>query len=87
MTKKRYTESEIKTILLEQSAGMTPQEICDKHCISVATFYNWRARYRLSDVYESCGSLGQENNRLKQLLADSLLEIDLLKKQLARKEC
>jgi len=45
MKKTRFTEPQIVAILKQQEAGIPTKEICREHCISDATFYNWKSRY------------------------------------------
>lgn len=41
--KKRFTEEQIIDILKEAEAGMKVSELCGKHGISDARYYNWTA--------------------------------------------
>ena len=45
MKKSRFTEERIISILKEHHAGLSAAELCRKHGISDATFYNWKAKY------------------------------------------
>jgi putative transposase len=85
--KKRFTEEQIIGILKEGEAGMKPAELCRKYGISEATWYNWKAKYAGMTVAEAqrLKGLEQENSRLKQLLADSMLDNAALKDLLGRK--
>lgn len=45
MKHKRHTEEQIIAILKEQEAGVKTGDLCRKHGISEASFYNWKAKY------------------------------------------
>ena len=45
MKKSRFTETQIITILKEAGAGVLVKDICRKHGISDATYYNWKSKY------------------------------------------
>lgn len=44
MKKSRFTESQIVSILKESDAGMKVEEVCRRHGISSATYYNWKSK-------------------------------------------
>jgi putative transposase len=85
--KKRFTEEQIIGVLKEAEAGMKVAELCRKHGISDATYYNWKAKFGgmiVSDA-QRLKALEAENARLKQLLAESMLDNAALKDVLDRK--
>lgn len=86
MRKSRFTEEQIIVILTEQERGMRTAEVCRKHGISPATFYKWKARFGGMDVSDArkLKTLEAENARLKRLLADSMLDIVVLKDLLGK---
>jgi putative transposase len=45
MKRSRFTETQIISILKEADAGLSVKEVCRKHGISDATFYNWKSKY------------------------------------------
>ena len=73
MKRSRYTEEQIIGILKEQEAGVPVAELCRKHGMSDATFYNWKSKYGGLEVSEArrLRSLEAENAKLKRLLAAS----------------
>ena len=50
MKKSRYNESQIISILKEAENGVPVADLCRKHGMSDASFYNWRAKYGGMDV-------------------------------------
>ena len=85
--KKRFTEQQIVAILKEGEAGVAVKEICRKHNISDATFFTWRKKYRGMETEDirRLKQLEAENQKLKRLLADSMLDNDALKAALSKK--
>lgn len=53
MKKQRFTEGEIIGVLREQEVGAKVADLCRKHGISEATFYNWKAKYGGMEVSEA----------------------------------
>ncbi len=45
MKKSRFTENQIVSVLKKADAGAKVKEICRRHGISDATFYNWKSKY------------------------------------------
>ena len=76
MKQKRYSEEQIISILNEAEAGVPVAELCRKHGMSDASFYNWRAKYGGMTVSEAkrLKQLEEENRKLKKLLAETMLE-------------
>jgi putative transposase len=67
--------------------GTATTDVCRKHGISEATFYNWKSKYGGLEVSEAkrLKALGSENARLKKLLADAMLDNAALKDLLTKK--
>ncbi len=85
--KKRYTEEQIIKAIKEHEAGSKVDDICRKLNIPTGTFYNWRSKYAGLEVNEAkrLKELETENNKLKKLLADKLLEVEAMKDMLSKK--
>jgi putative transposase len=81
MKKSRWTVEKIVSILAEHEAGLAVGELCRKHGMSDATFYNWRKKYGGLSVSDArrLKELEAENARLKRIVADKELEIVALK--------
>ena len=81
MKRKRYSEEQIIGVLKEAEAGVPVKDVCRKHGISEATFYNWRTKYAGMQVNDArrLRELEDENRRLKKLVADQALDIHLLR--------
>ena len=86
MKKSRYTQEQIIAVLKQHQAGVSTAELCRKHGISEATFYNWRSRYGGMEVSEArrLKSLEDENRKLKKLLAEQMLDVATLREALGK---
>ena len=87
MKAKRFSEEQIIAVLREAEAGAKTKDLCRRHGIAEATFYNWKARFGGMTVSEArrLKELEQENARLKRLLAEAELDKSALKDLLQRK--
>lgn len=87
MKAKRFTEEQIIGILKQAEAGMKVIDLCRMHGISDVTFYNWRKKYGGMDVSDAkrLKQLEDENRKLKQMLADALLDNKVLKDVVSKK--
>ncbi len=81
MKTKRYSTEQIIGILKEGEAGMAVKDLCRKYGISDATIYNWKSKYGNMSVSEAqrLKELKEENRRLKRLVADQALDIQMLR--------
>lgn len=86
MKRSRYSEEQIIGILKEHQAGMSARDLCRKHGISDATFYEWRSKYGGMEVSDArrLKALEDENRKLKELLAESVLDAATLKEMLGK---
>lgn len=87
MKNSRFSETQIVSILKEADAGIPVKEICRKHGISDATYYNWKSKYggmQASDL-KRMKEMEQEISRLKRMYADLALENHALKDLIEKK--
>ena len=87
MKRSRFTEEQIIGILKEHEAGAKTADLCRRHGMSEATFYNWKSRFGGMDVSEArrLKALEDENGKLKKLLADAMLDNAALKDLVSKK--
>ena len=85
--KKRFTEEQIIRVLKEHESGVKVDDICRNHGIGNSTFYKWKSKYGGMEVSEAkrLRELEAENNKLKRLLADSMLDNAALKEIVSKK--
>ena len=86
MQRKKYTEEQIIQVLKEGAAGAPVAELCRRHGISDASYYNWKAKYAGLTVSElkRLKALEEENRRLKQIVGEQALDIRALKELLSK---
>lgn len=85
--KKRFTEEQIIGFLKEADAGMPVKELCRRHGFSEASYYLWRSKFGGMEVADAkrLKALEIENTRLKKLLAESMLEVEVTREVLRKK--
>ncbi len=81
MKRSRFTQEQIIGILKEGEAGAKAADLSRRHGISEATYYSWKSKYGGMEVSEAkrLKALEEENRRLKRLVAEQALDIQLLK--------
>ena len=87
MKRKKWTVEKITSILQEAEGGVPVIELSRKYGFSDATFYNWKKKYGGMTVSDArrLKELEDENSKLKRLLADQMLENQVLKDVNAKK--
>ena len=86
MKKARFTTEQIIAVLHEHAAGATPADLMRRHGISRQTFYHWKKQYGDMQVSDArrLKTLEDENRRLKRLVADQALNLQILKDVLGK---
>ncbi len=83
--KKRHGAEQIVAMLrqadVELGKGSKVPEVCKRLGISEQTYYRWRQKYGGMDpqMAKQFKDLEKENSRLKKLVADQALDIQILK--------
>ena len=85
-TGKRYTAEQIIAILKEAETAPAVGEVIRRHGVTPKTYYRWKAKFAGMDVNEArrLKALEDENRRLKQIVADQTLSIQVLKEALGK---
>jgi putative transposase len=83
----RYKEEQIIRILKEVESGISVTEVCRKYGVAEQTVYRWRSKYGGLETSElqRLRELEAENSRLKRIVAQQALDIDVLKEVVSKK--
>jgi len=86
MKKSRFSDEQIVKILREVDKS-TVADVAKKHGVSEQTIYVWKRRFGGLEVADTkrLRALEAENNRLKKLLAERYLEVEIMKEVAAKK--
>jgi putative transposase len=76
MRPSRFTDDEIMQALRKVKGGVPAAAMCRTLGITQTTFYRWRSKYDAPALHEAreLKALREENRKLKQIVADLLLE-------------
>lgn len=82
---KRYTEEQIIAIVKEADAGSVG-EVIRRHGVAPKTYYRWKVKFAGMDVSDAkrLKALEDENRRLKQIVANQTLDLQLLREALGK---
>ena len=86
MKKSKHSTEQVVGVLREAN-GASVQEVCRRHNISSATFYKWRQKYGGMEISEAkrLKVLAEENVRLKRVVADQAVKIQILEEVSSKK--
>ena len=81
MKRSKYTDEQILAIVKEGEAGRKVADLCRANGITEQTYYRWRKEYGglRSDQAKRLKELEKENARLKKLVANQALDMEILK--------
>jgi putative transposase len=87
MKRSRFTTEQIIAILQEHRAGAKAEDLGRRQGFSPGTLYVWKQRFGNMVVSDAkrLSALEQENARLKRLVADQALNLQILKDVLGKK--
>jgi transposase-like protein len=88
MRKSKFTDEQIVAIVREsEREGVRVADVAKRHGITETTLFRWRKRFGGLEVSQATElrHLQHENGRLKKLVAERDLEIEILKEINAKK--
>ncbi len=79
--KKRFSDEQIIQMIKEQEAGEKTAELCRRYGISQGTFYKYKSKYGGMEPSDAARlrTLEAENAKLKKLLAETMLDVSMLR--------
>lgn len=87
MPRTKYTQEQILAVLKEAEAGASVQDLMRKHGMGADTFYRWKRLYGglQREELQRVRTLEEENRRLKRVIADQALNLQLLQDKLGKR--
>jgi putative transposase len=86
MRKSRFSDTQIASILSEAASGAPIRQLCRRHGITTTTFYRWKAQFAglEGEGLKRLRRIEEENRRLKHIVADQALNIQVLQDTLKK---
>ena len=87
MKRKRFTEEQIAAVLKQAELGVEVKDLCRKFGFTETTFYRWKKQYAGMGISEprELRQTREENAKLKRIVAERDLEIEVMKEIAAKK--
>ena len=88
MRKSRFTDTQIVAIVRgSEVEGVTVEQVAKRHGVTTTTLFRWRKRFGGLDASQAAElrQLQAENARLKKVVAQLTLDVDILKEINAKK--
>ena len=87
MKASKFTDAQKAFIVKQDEEGTPVAEICRKAGISQATYFNWKKKYAglMPSEMKKLRELEDENRRLKKIVADLMLDKEMLQDVVERK--
>ena len=88
MRKSKFTDTQIVAMVRESEVeGVTVEQVAKKHGVTPTTLYRWKRRFGGLDPSQAAElrQLQAENARLKKVVAQLTLDVDILKEINAKK--
>ena len=87
MRPSKFSDKQIRQAIVEVRAGTPLVAMCRKLSVTPTTFYRWRKKYGDDGATgpQEARVLRDENQKLKQLVADLYLERQVLRESLAKR--
>jgi putative transposase len=77
----KFTEEQMVRIIKQAEAGVPVKELSRQHAITIQTIYKWKRKFGGMEVSDAkrLRALETENSRLKKMIANLLLDNEILK--------
>lgn len=81
MKRKRFTEEQIIGVLKQHESGVAVKDLVRQAGVTEQTFYRWKSKFGGMEVSDAkrLKKLEEENRKLKTMVADLMLDNQILK--------